>query len=188
MHFISEFGNPFLEDSEDSLISLGNGVIVQGETAKVINQIESTVIEGVQAYVKSRMQTKSVPITKGLKKNNATFFNTPNKKTSKQNIITLKNGVALFSRLFIASQQREWDFSEFFAHENQGQPPSLSLNNNLRPGNKPSLVKYSEDHVDNIALPVVPFHDAYMVDGAVIVNPIKNLVMAKHSSNMQLNT
>ena len=120
------------------------------------------------------MQTKSVHITKSLQKNNVTFFSTPNKKTSKQNAITLKKDVALSSTLFIVSQQqRKEDLSEFFAHENQGQPPSLSLNNNLGHGNKASYVKYFEEHVDNIALPVIPSHDAYMVGGAVIVNAIK---------------
>ena len=110
MHFISEFGNPFLENSEDSLISLDNSVIVQGEAAKVINQIESPGNEAAQAYVKSRMQTKSVPITKSLKKNNATFFTTHNNKTSKQNTITLKKDVALFSSLFIVSTTMERGF------------------------------------------------------------------------------
>ena len=138
---------------------MGNGVIVQGEAPKVINLIESTGNKAVQAYVKSRMQTKSVPITSV--KKNATFFNTPDKKRSKQKNITLKEDVALFSTLFIVSQQ-QWkgNLSEFFAHEIQGQPSSLSLNNNLRPDNKASL-KYFEEHVDNLAPPVIPSHNAY---------------------------
>ena len=39
-------------------------------------------------------------------------------------------------RYLLSQQQWKGDLSEFSAHENQGQPPSLSLNNNLRPGNK----------------------------------------------------
>ena len=46
---------------------------------------------------------------------------------------TAKYNVSLFSRLFIACQTREGDLENFFAHENQPNPLSLSDRGELRP-------------------------------------------------------
>ena len=43
-----------------------------------------------------------------------------------KNIEVLQNNVALFSRLRIAMQSLESDLKEFFPHEMQSFPPSLS--------------------------------------------------------------
>lgn len=44
----------------------------------------------------------------------------------------MKRGCALFSRLYISCQTRNGDLDEFFKHENQGCPPSLPDQGNLR--------------------------------------------------------
>ena len=53
----------------------------------------------------------------------------------------LKNAKSLFSRLYIASQAREGVFqAEFFKHENQPSPPSLSTGGQIKSGEKSLLL------------------------------------------------
>ena len=49
-----------------------------------------------------------------------------------QQISSMKRDCSLFSRMHISCQTRNGDLDEFFRHENQGFPPSLSDQGNLR--------------------------------------------------------
>ena len=48
------------------------------------------------------------------------------KSKTKQQITALKNDCNLFARLYIACRTRDGNLEEFFKHENQSTPPSLS--------------------------------------------------------------
>ena len=76
----------------------------------------------------------------------------------------------LFSRLYIASQQSDGDLEEFFEHENQPYPPSLSEFDNLRFGKKSDLISFV-----NKETPLPPPPASYNVkvfDGAAIVHAL----------------
>lgn len=80
----------------------------------------------------------------------------------------LKNDRALFSRLYIASQRREGDLAEFFCHENQPAPPSLSDRGNIRQENKYHLLERLEK---DILIPVgVPPVSANIFDSPAMVH------------------
>jgi len=76
----------------------------------------------------------------------------------------------LFSRLYIASQQRDGDLEEFFKHENQPYPPSLSEFGNLRFGKKSDLISC----VNKETPPPPPpgSYDIKVFDGAAIVHAL----------------
>ncbi len=77
----------------------------------------------------------------------------------------LKEDCALFSRLYIACQNRSGDLDDFFKYENQPWPPSLAQAGNLRVGQKADLIKcfdpLDEAHPSTL--------DVIILDGAVIV-------------------
>ena len=85
----------------------------------------------------------------------------------------LKNDVSLFSRLFIACQNRDGDLDNFFQYENQDYPLSISIFNELRSGNKVDLLKYLEKKADSPTLSEPPQSDMVIIDGAAIVNALK---------------
>ena len=60
--------------------------------------------------------------------------------TQQQQISSLKNNCSFFSRLNIGSQVRDGHLGEFFQHENQHCPPSLSQMGVLRGGTKLDLL------------------------------------------------
>lgn len=67
-------------------------------------------------------------------------------------ISSLKSDVDLFSRLFIVCVNRDIDFDDFFAHENQPFPTALSLNGVQRSSDKSSLVKIFENVINDAPL------------------------------------
>ena len=113
-------------------------------------------------------QTKT--ITNSIKRNKLPLFSRPpTKVTSKKQaqIVALKDDCSLFSRLYIACQSREGDLQDFFKHENQPWPPSLSQHGQLRQGNKAELVQCLQSSTKVVA--ESPQVDAKIFDGAVVV-------------------
>ena len=74
----------------------------------------------------------------------------------------------LFSRLYIASQQRDGDLEEFFKHENQPYPPSLSEFGQLRFGKKSDLIAC----VNRESPPPPESYDVKVFDGAAVVHAL----------------
>ena len=68
----------------------------------------------------------------------------PKKDITGKQIASLKSNVALCSRMFIAHQQRQGDLADFFNHENQPHPPSISDYGQLYSGTKSDLLKLFE--------------------------------------------
>ena len=71
----------------------------------------------------------------------------------------LQNNVALFGQLYISMQSRDGDLKEFFSHEIQSFPPSLSDYGKLHlPSTKSELLKCIP--------PITQFYDCRVLDGA----------------------
>ena len=81
-----------------------------------------------------------------IKKNGLPLFKIPKAKKaiSTKMVASLKSNVLLCSRMFIANQQRQGDLAEFFSHENQSYPPSLSDYGRFYTGTKSELLKIFE--------------------------------------------
>ncbi len=116
-------------------------------------------------------QTK--PITNPIRRNNLPLFSrSPVREKSRNQLqlSSLKNDCSLFSRLSIASQMRDGDLDDFFAHENQACPPALSQMGKTRLGKNSDLVECLEDMIppqENVASPHV---QVIILDGAAITN------------------
>ena len=79
---------------------------------------------------------------------------------------SLKEECQLFSRLYIASQNRDGDLDNFFKHKNHGYPPSLCHLGKLRLGSKSDLT-------DSLEKLCTSSSTAPLVDVAAIVNMLK---------------
>jgi hypothetical protein len=140
------FGNPFLNSSE-YLITLDSGVMLEEDRAKTLQTANSKGVELFESFVRERLEegsTKSVFAS--MKKNNIKIFAKDKKCNSSEAkpLNALKNDVRLFSRLFIACQNRKMDLDNFFQYENQTYPPCFSLNGEMRTCTKSDLVPILE--------------------------------------------
>ena len=122
-----ELGNPFSEDVE-CLIALDTKNIMPQEVVQTVYSIASLGKSQYDAFMHDRLVTGSVLLSDGIKKNKLPLFSRPGTKASNQKtcLSALKDDCALFSRLYIACQSRDRDLDNFFMHENQPWPPSLS--------------------------------------------------------------
>ena len=107
------------------------------------------------------------PFYHPIKKNLVSFF----KQEQAEGISTvkvLKDDCQLFSRLFISCQNRQCDLQEFFKHENQSHPASLSDSGKLHTCQKSQLVEILEAQVN---IPDrEPKGDAIIIDGSALIN------------------
>ena len=171
---IEDMGNPFCEESSVDLLVLDTRDLVDAAVIDTVKRIEKLGQDQYDTYVSERLvnQTKKNPI----KKNNLPLFSRPpvrERSRPQQQLSSLKNDCSLFSRLYIASQTRDGNLDEFFAHENQAYPPALSQMGKLRTGTKSDLVGCLENLVPSQENPSHPTVQVIILDGAAVVNMLR---------------
>ncbi|CAG2195446.1 unnamed protein product [Mytilus edulis] len=139
--------------------------------------------QALSQHGKMRLGTKSDLLSKCLQplttttcdapeKNALALFRTPHGKTvsdMEDKISILKSDVSLFSRLYISCQTRGGDLEDFFAHENNMNPPALSQHGKMRLGTKSNLLSKCLEPLTTTTYDA-PEVDALVIDGAAIVN------------------
>ena len=170
---VEKMSNPFMEDSSDLLV-LDSRDIVDAEVVATIRKIQQVGQENFASFVEDRLEKRTTPLFHPITRNKLPLFSCPPKRTiskDKQQIASLKKTCALFSQLYVSCQVRGGNMDDFFRHENQTCPPSLSQFGQLHSGTKSDLThcleKLTPVHED------APDVTALLLDGAVIVNMLK---------------
>ena len=174
LNTFEEWGNPFDDDSND-LYSLESKLVVPEDLAKNVRNMKQVGLDQFNEFINERLHKRNIPISDTIKKNHLNIFSLPKQTSSRKDdqLRTAKANVALFSRLFIACQTREGDLDQFFSHENQSCPPSLSEKGGLRPAkNKSDIVNLllPSDYVSPCECPPV---ESRIFDGPALVNMLK---------------
>ena len=124
-----ELENPFLECSKE-LVVLDTKVVMHDKAVESVMSAKQLGIKQYRAFVDDRIVSNSnAAITDTITKNNLPLFNSHVQREhskSYSKAVALKGDCHLFSRLYIACQPREADLAQFFTHENQPEPPSIS--------------------------------------------------------------
>ena len=108
-----------------------------------------------------------------LSRKKVTLFTTKHlsEKKRKQQLMLVKSDMQLFSLLYIACQTRDGNLDEFFQHENQSCPPSLSIMGDLRLGGKSDLLPCLENL--SAAKSEAPAVTDITLDGPSVVQMLK---------------
>lgn len=168
---MEELGNPFLDQSKE-LLTIDSQEIMPADVVRSIEVIQTLGEEQYTAFIEERLK-KETPISAKISRNSLPLFSKPNKATAskdKLKITELKSDCALFSRLYISSQSREGNIEEFFKHENQQYPPSISSAGKLRQGKKSDLVECLESKKKSSAISNAPSVEMKVFDGAAVVH------------------
>ena len=186
---IEELGNPFTETS-DELLVLDTRDIVHETVATTVKTVVSLGQRQYEEFVEERLQKRNKSVSEPIKSNKLPLFSfRPTKDASKkqQELNSLKENCSLFSRLYISCQARDGDLDNFFSHENQSYPPSLSQHGNLRFGSKSDLMDCLENFISNPEEPKGA--DVLILDGSAIVNMLKPVgcrTMQDYAENIYL--
>ena len=176
-------GNPFQGDIEE-LVNIGTGDCASEEVVKALKSMESLGQNQYNNFVKTVIEYRTVSIHDTIKKNSLLLFKRLNPKPkpkSKQPVSALRSDCNLFSRLYIATQHRSGDLDEFFIHENQPYPASLSEFGKLRFGKKLDLftcVKPANTDQPNPP----PFYECKIFDGAAVVHALPSTTVSTFHS------
>ena len=171
-------GNPFCDDSKDLLV-LDSRDLADPAVINTVHEIEKLGQEQHNSYVLERLVNQAKPITDPIKINNLPLFTRPpvrDKSRTQLQVSSLKNDCTQCSRLFVASQIRDGDLDEFFAHENQARPPALSQMGKMRLGTKSDLVGCLEilvrpqENAATAAAAAIPAVEVIILNGAAIIN------------------
>ena len=171
---VEDLGNPFLEETGD-LFVLDTKVLAEESAVSRMTQIELTGKKQCETFISERLVERKKPLTDPITRNKLSFFATSSQKSSRatQQLSSMKRDCSLFSRLYISCQTRNGDLDEFFKHENQGCPPSLSDQGNLR------LPKKKSELTECLQALTVPQSEmpkdinVVIIDGAAVVNMVK---------------
>ena len=158
-------------EASSYLLVLDTKDITDGAVIDTVNKIEKHGLEQYSTFVKECLVERVKPLDDTIKKNMLHLFSTPKRrqKTKAQEVMAeIKSDRNLFSRLYIASQVRDGNLEEFFGHENQSRPPSLSDRGKLRLGTKSDIVHCLEDTIEEDTSLVVA--DVIVLDGPAIVH------------------
>lgn len=137
------FENPFTNDSAE-LIALDTR---HAASSMAINNLYTFEEKGLflyQDFVITRLEQGTKSVHDVIPRVESRIFTLPQEKIKKNLVVSLKEDVHLFSRLFIISTARDLDLAKFFQHENQQYPPALALNGGLRSGSKAQLLPILE--------------------------------------------
>ena len=169
---IEEIGNPFEEESMD-LISLVSKDIADPAMKATLDKIESVGNGQYESFIKERITERSKPIDDSISRKKLPLWNPMSRSSTskeKMKLQSVKTDCQLFSKLYIGCQSRDGDLDEFFSHENQGSPPSLSDCGRIRSGTKCDLIHC----MDKLGCSVEsPKPTVLILDGAVCVQMLK---------------
>lgn len=170
---IRNMGNPFIDDFPE-LVTLDTRDCMNACVAETIKSIEDIGQAQYVEYKKAVILKQEKSIHEPIKKNSLAVFAKPQKKsTSKKEkkITFLQKNVNIFSQMYIALQIRDGDMDEFFSHEVEPYPPSLSEGGNIRlPTAKSDLLKCLPKPLDERNPPTNI--DCTIFDGTVVVHSL----------------
>ena len=165
---LEEMGNPFQEETGD-LLSLDTKDIASPGSAERIATHLSTGNASFEARLQALEHEDTSSFYAPIKKTKIDFFQQEKLRTIAKEKV-LKEDCQLFSKLFISCQNRECDLQEFFRHENQSFPASLSDGGRLHVCQKSQLAAVLKGKV---TLPdAEPVTDAMIIDGSALVNTL----------------
>ncbi len=170
---ISTFGNPF-EDGCPELVVLNTRACANDSVAETVKRVKDLGREQYLKYKNEVLINRTGSIHDTIKRNSLALFRSPEpklKSKTSQQLAAYRSNTSLFGRLYIANQQRNADPAEFFSHENQPTPPSLSDFGTIRIGKKSVLLScFDTTHQPS----QLSQFDCKILDGAAVVHFLKS--------------
>ena len=134
-------GNPFTKDSK-YIFAIDTKNVTSDEVVHAVWTILDHGQEQYITFIEECFVKRTKLLSDPIKSNKLPLFSNQVRRlpTSVKNLAMLKYDCSLFSRLYIACPTREGNLEEFFKHENQPWPLSLSMLGQLRGGTKADLL------------------------------------------------
>ena len=162
---IDDNGNPF-EEIHNDLIQLDTRDCATPEAIMILQNVQQKAADRYGKFVECVLSSNKGSIHDKITRMNQKIFKDLQKPEPSQDQ-NLKNNAALFGRMYIANQHRNGNLLEFFSHENQLSPPSISDKGKLRGGSKSKVLQCIGEKT--LEMDTATFN-CYIIDGGALLN------------------
>jgi len=170
---IAEMGSPF-HGSSVELYNLDTKTVTSAKVVETVKNIEEIGVLQFKSFSELRLDVTALSLYDTIKQNKLPLFASSTRPEAptkaKGQIKSLKDNCNLF---VAASNDTTTDLNEFFAHENQDFPPSISLLGSLRSTTKADMYRILASSTDFECTGRGPQVDVKILDGAAIVQMLR---------------
>ena len=168
--------NPFKEMGK-KLITLDTGEVMDPEIANCLREAPIIGKAMFTDFMENRIEKATKPFSDVIRRTNLfTFANRPpaDLKKGADKLGSAKANTALITKLFMSLQARpDADIEDFFKHENQREPPSLSDRGKLRSGTKSDILGCIPGMPGPSRSPAAREASVVVLDMAAVIHVIK---------------
>ena len=172
-----ESGNPF--SVKESLFDLDTRYFASDQVKIDLRRLQDLGKAQHQEFVSLRLSSKQTKkVTDKIPNNKLKLMSSKTATASalQKQAQAMKDDYGLFSQLLLACQRRQIDVDDFFSHENQACPPSISDRGNIRlTTSKAQLAKCIMDDMPDAvrSINVAPTTTSLIIDAAFVVKAVK---------------
>ncbi|KAK3926365.1 Centromere-associated protein E [Frankliniella fusca] len=176
---MAQMGNPFLDNSNE-LYNIDSKTVASSRVVETVKNIEEVGISQYITFAEQRFQpTSGITVHDKIKMNNMALFSSSTRQEApskaKGQLKSLKENCTLFGHLYVTASNNTTthDLDDFFAHENQEFPPSISLFGSFRTTNKADIYRLLMSGIEVDVGGRGPQVDAKILDGAAIIQMLR---------------
>ena len=148
---MEKMGSPFLEESQDlSVLDIQD--IIDAWVDNTVRRVQSMGEDQYKTFVEEHLEKPTERITDTVPQNKLPLLSHPPvtaQSRQQTQLAALKSDCNLLFRLYVSCQTYDGDLDQFFTHENQATPPSLSLGGKMRLDNEAGLPHCIESVLTN---------------------------------------
>ena len=175
---ITNMSNPF--EVEDSMINIASGKVATADVSRDMNCAKDIGEQKCKTFISEQLLSEEPDLFATIKATKLSTFSTMDKKTkvktSKGQIVELKNDLKFISRLLAVGKARDVDMKEVLTYSLRKFPSPLStVDGQLVKTPKAKLLHILEGRVEDSAIDQLPPNNALILDGMALIQTIKRI-------------
>lgn len=175
---ITNMSNPF--DEQDSLVNIANGKVAPGDVSKDMIMAKGIGEEKCKIFISEKLLTEKPDLFTPIQSTKLKTFSTMEKKakvkTTKGQIVELKNDMKFVSRLLAVGKSRDIDMKEVLTYSLRKFPqPIATIDGQLVKTPKAKLLHILEGRVKDPIIEQVPSNNAILIDAMALIQSMKRI-------------
>ncbi|CAB3997096.1 Hypothetical predicted protein [Paramuricea clavata] len=175
---ITNMSNPF--EVEDNMINIASGKVATADVSRDMNCAKDIGEQKCKNFISEQLLSEKPDLFATIKATKLSTFSTMDKKakvkTSKGQIVELKNDLKFITRLLAVGKARDVDMKEVPTYSLRKFPSPLStVDGQLVKTSKAKLLHILEGRVEHSAIDQLPPNNALILDGMALIQTIKRI-------------
>ena len=175
---ITNMSNPF--EVEDSMVNIASGKVASPAVLKDMTSAKAIGEQKCKSFISDQLLSEEPDLFATIKATKLSTFSTMDKKanvkTSKGQIVELKNDLKFISRLLAVGKARDVDMKDVLTYSLRKFPSPIStVDGQLVKTPKAKLLHLLEGRVVDPAIDELPSNNAFILDGMALIQTMKHI-------------